>query len=93
VELTSFIQWAIEFADDHPSATVLGVDLSPIQPSYVPPNCSFRVDNIESDWIAGEQFDFIHSRSMIAAIKSWPGFFAQAFEYVFETFAVLYGAN
>ncbi|RKK75404.1 hypothetical protein BFJ71_g17124 [Fusarium oxysporum] len=24
--------WAIEFADDHPEAEVLGIDLSPIQP-------------------------------------------------------------
>ncbi|KAI8710914.1 hypothetical protein NCS52_01520100 [Fusarium sp. LHS14.1] len=30
--------WAIEFADMHLSADVLGVDLSPIQPNYVPPN-------------------------------------------------------
>jgi SAM-dependent methyltransferase len=31
--------WAIEFAEEHPSATVIGVDLSPIQPAWVPPNC------------------------------------------------------
>src|SRR5947209_1091117 len=33
--------WAMEFADQFPSAVVLGNDLSPIQPSWVPPNCSF----------------------------------------------------
>lgn len=75
----SKFQWAIEFADEHPSATVLGVDLSPIQPAYVPVNCSFRVDNVEADWIPEEKFDFIHSRAMIAAIKSWPKFISQAF--------------
>jgi SAM-dependent methyltransferase len=31
--------WAIELAEEHPSATVIGVDLSPIQPAWVPPNC------------------------------------------------------
>lgn len=25
--------WAIDFGDEHPDATVIGVDLSPIQPS------------------------------------------------------------
>ncbi|KAF2671272.1 TAM domain methyltransferase [Microthyrium microscopicum] len=70
--------WAMEFADDHPASTVLGVDLSPIQPDFVPANCSFRVDNIESDWIADEKFDFIHSRAMVGGIKSWPNLFSQA---------------
>jgi SAM-dependent methyltransferase len=78
--LTKLFQWAIEFADDHPSTTVLGIDISPIQPSYVPVNCSFRIDNIESDWVPEEKFDLIHSRAMVGAIKSWPQFFSKAFE-------------
>ncbi|KAL1987708.1 hypothetical protein VTN96DRAFT_2548 [Rasamsonia emersonii] len=28
--------WAIQFADEHPSAQVIGTDLSPIQPKWVP---------------------------------------------------------
>jgi hypothetical protein len=59
------------------------VDLSPIQPSSVPPNCSFRVDNIEADWVPEESYDFIHSRAMIGGIKDWPRFMEQAFQYVF----------
>jgi hypothetical protein len=27
-----------DFADDHPEATVIGTDISPIQPKWVPPN-------------------------------------------------------
>ena len=42
--------WAIDFADEFPSAEVLGTDLSPIQPSWVPPNLSFLVDDVESEW-------------------------------------------
>jgi trans-aconitate methyltransferase len=72
----------MEFADKHPSAKVLGVDLSPIQPASVPPNCSFRVDNVEEDWIPEEKFDYIHSRAMVAGIKDWKRFFEQSFEYV-----------
>jgi hypothetical protein len=41
--------WAIQFADKHPEAIVLGVDLSPIQPCMVPPNLVFQVDNLERD--------------------------------------------
>jgi trans-aconitate methyltransferase len=70
----------MEFADEHPSVTVLGIDLSPIQPVNVPVNCSFRVGNLELDWAPEEKFDLIHSRAMVGAIKSWPRFFAQAFE-------------
>lgn len=32
--------WAIDFGDKYPSATVLGTDISPIQPNWVPPNVS-----------------------------------------------------
>jgi len=35
--------WAIDFADQFPSAQVIGTDLSPIQPSDVPPNVYFEV--------------------------------------------------
>lgn len=27
-----------DFADDHPEANVIGTDISPIQPKWVPPN-------------------------------------------------------
>jgi Methyltransferase domain len=73
-------KWPIEFADEHPSATVLGIDLSPIQPQVVPVNCSFRVDNVEDDWVLEENYDFIHSRVMLAAIKNWRRFIHQAFQ-------------
>ena len=71
--------WSIEFADEHPSARVLGTDLSPIQPAQVPPNCEFLIDDCEQDWIFHDQFDYIHTRAMVAAIKDWDRFFAQAY--------------
>jgi Methyltransferase domain len=57
-------KWAIEFADEHPSCEVIGVDLSPIQPTAVPNNCSFLVDNIEEPWVYAEPFDYIHGRML-----------------------------
>jgi methylase of polypeptide subunit release factors len=41
--------WATKFANERPEATVLGTDLSPIQPNLVPQNCSFEIDDLESD--------------------------------------------
>lgn len=34
--------WTIDFADEYPNATVIGTDLSPIQPTWVPPNVRFE---------------------------------------------------
>lgn len=71
--------WSIEFADEHPSAHVLGTDLSPIQPAQVPPNCEFLIDDCEEDWIYHNPFDYIHTRAMVAAVKDWSRFFTQAY--------------
>ncbi|KAM0353294.1 hypothetical protein ACHAO7_000221 [Fusarium culmorum] len=62
--------WAIEMAEKYPSAEVLGLDLSPIQPSWVPPNVKFMVDDIEDEWLNGDDFDFVHLRNMIPILKS-----------------------
>ena len=43
--------WAMDFADQFPSAEVVGTDLSPIQPMWVQPNCRFYVDDVESEWV------------------------------------------
>lgn len=37
--------WAIEMGDEYPEAQIVGTDLSPIQPSYVPPNVRFFVED------------------------------------------------
>ncbi|KAK4197646.1 S-adenosyl-L-methionine-dependent methyltransferase [Triangularia verruculosa] len=56
--------WCIDYADRHPEAEVIGVDLSPVQPDFVPPNCSFEIDDVEKDWTWSKPFDFIISRFM-----------------------------
>ncbi|KAF2117993.1 S-adenosyl-L-methionine-dependent methyltransferase [Lophiotrema nucula] len=71
--------WAIVF-QEHPSAEVIGTDLSPIQPTDVPPNCSFLIDDFDNDWVFRQQFDFIHTRAMVAAMKNWNRFLQQAYD-------------
>ncbi|KAE9982269.1 hypothetical protein EG327_005901 [Venturia inaequalis] len=76
--------WAIDFADGAPNAHVIGTDLSPIQPQFVPPNCNFYVDDVESEWTYSddEKFDFIHGRSMGGGIGDWARLHQQAFEHL-----------
>ncbi|KAK3332564.1 S-adenosyl-L-methionine-dependent methyltransferase [Cercophora scortea] len=72
--------WAIDVAEMYPSAAVVGVDLAPVQPSIAPPNLAFEIDDIEKDWLWGEdQFDFIHGRELIMAIRDWPRLVRQAY--------------
>jgi SAM-dependent methyltransferase len=56
-------------ADAHPSAHVIGTDLSPIQPIYVPPNCTFEVDDAEDEWLFKEPFSYIHARTVLSCFK------------------------
>ncbi|KAL7276562.1 hypothetical protein RUND412_000442 [Rhizina undulata] len=73
--------WAIDFADLYPSGHVIGVDLSPIQPSWVPPNVTFEVDDIEEIWpYKDNSFDFVHLRNMAGFIYDWPKLYRQAFK-------------
>jgi trans-aconitate methyltransferase len=76
--------WAIDFADSFPSAEVTGTDLSPIQPSWVPPNLRFIVDDAESPWLYSVKrpFDFIHARDLAGAITDWPRLIRQSYEHL-----------
>ncbi|KIX08763.1 uncharacterized protein Z518_03420 [Rhinocladiella mackenziei CBS 650.93] len=72
--------WAIDFADQHPQSNVLGVDLSPIQPMSVPPNCKFEVDDFDNPWTYNKKFDFIHGRMLLTASADFPKLFGQVFD-------------
>lgn len=74
--------WAIDVADEFPTAQVIGIDVSPIQPAWVPPNCEFHIDNAELDWTwPANHFDFIHMRSLEASIADWPALYRRAFKH------------
>ncbi|KAN0123026.1 methyltransferase domain containing protein [Hyaloscypha variabilis] len=71
--------WAIEFADSYPSAQVIATDLSPIQPTWVPPNLNFEIDDAEDEWLyKPDSLDFVHCRYLFHGIRNWPKLFGQA---------------
>jgi hypothetical protein len=71
-----------EMADAYPSAHVIGTDLSPIQPLFVPPNCAFEIEDFNLSWSYPENhFDFIHIRELFGCATDWDDFFAEAFTH------------
>ena len=74
--------WAIDMADKYSETHVIGVDLSPIQPNWVPPNIKFEVDDVEENWsYPKDHFDVIHSRFMLfGSIADVRKYFRQAYE-------------
>ncbi|KND90828.1 hypothetical protein TOPH_04636 [Tolypocladium ophioglossoides CBS 100239] len=74
--------WAIDMADEFPSADVSGVDLSPIQPEWVPNNCRFHVDDYEDQWTCrdNERFDYTHGRALSGTSSDWARFYKQVME-------------
>lgn len=58
--------WAIEMGDEYPDAEIVGTDLSPIQPPFVPPNVRFFVEDSTEEWdYPPSEFDLIHTRVTI----------------------------
>ncbi|KAH0612473.1 uncharacterized protein H6S33_008853 [Morchella sextelata] len=74
--------WAIDMGERYPSAEVIGTDLSPIQPSWVPPNVHFQIDDAESEWTFPKNyFDLIHIRHLSGAIKDWEILYTEAYKH------------
>ncbi|KAI5811876.1 S-adenosyl-L-methionine-dependent methyltransferase [Pyronema omphalodes] len=86
--------WAIDMADKYPMAEVIGTDLSPIQPDWIPANCRFEVDDAMLEWtFKDDSFDFIHCRNIASGVSDWkhliaeiirctvPGGYAELCEY------------
>ncbi|KXX82478.1 Demethylmenaquinone methyltransferase [Madurella mycetomatis] len=72
--------WCIDFGYEHPQAEVVGTDLSPIQPAWVPTNVRFEIEDAALDWTFRDNtFDFIHMRYLIGGIDDWGALFKQAY--------------
>ncbi|KAK1760048.1 S-adenosyl-L-methionine-dependent methyltransferase [Echria macrotheca] len=75
--------WAIDVAHQFPAAEVIGTDISAIQPSWVPANCRFVVDDALLEWtFPKDHFDLVHVRALYGCVPDWKAFYKQAFEHV-----------
>lgn len=77
--------WCGQFAELHPSAKVLGVDVAPpsLANSDNPAlkNCDFVQADIEQAWHFADSrtFDLIYARLLVIAIKDWRRLFERAY--------------
>ncbi|KAJ4002759.1 hypothetical protein NW766_012689 [Fusarium irregulare] len=73
--------WAIEFADKFPNASIIGTDLAPIQPGWVPPNLEFQIDDCTQEWtMAPSSLDYVHMRWLVGSIADWTALFKEAYK-------------
>ncbi|KDN68531.1 putative UMTA [Colletotrichum sublineola] len=72
--------WAIDFADQFPNAEVIGTDISPIQPGWVPANLRFVIDDFLLEWMYPENhFDFVHLRQLYGSVPDWVDLYKKAY--------------
>jgi SAM-dependent methyltransferase len=82
---TGIGRWCIDLADNYPNSQFHGMDLSPIQPDWVPENALFFVDDIEHEagWTyAEDSFDYIHIRHTLHSIKDREQLWDRIWKYV-----------
>lgn len=75
--------WTLDFADTHPSAEVVGVNSSPIQPTWVAPICRFVIDDCECEWAyPPDYFDFVYIRCLYGSVSDWSALYRQIYNHI-----------
>lgn len=76
--------WPIEMAELFPAASIIGTDLSPIQPTTIPSNVHFLIDDAsEPDWLyPPDHFSYIHTRVLLGCFEDFRAIIARAFQYL-----------
>ncbi|KAJ4405426.1 hypothetical protein N0V85_004680, partial [Neurospora sp. IMI 360204] len=70
----------VDFADEFPNAEVIGTDVTPIQPSWVPPNVQFELEDCNQQWSWPDNtFDFINLRSLMGVVDDWDALYRNAY--------------
>ncbi|KAF4976803.1 hypothetical protein FZEAL_6584 [Fusarium zealandicum] len=75
--------WAIDFdstSREELMSQVIGIDLSPIQPNFLPSNLRFEVDDLEDEWNFTYKFDLVFARMLVGSVSNWPNFMRQSFD-------------
>ncbi|KAM0425983.1 hypothetical protein ACHAPT_008922 [Fusarium lateritium] len=79
--LLHLLTFKSNMADEFPSAKVIATDVTPTQPSFVPPNLEFQIDDAQLEWtFEPETFDFIHIRYLQGSIEDWSKLYGQAYK-------------
>ncbi|KAK1989717.1 S-adenosyl-L-methionine-dependent methyltransferase, partial [Colletotrichum falcatum] len=61
-----------EVGETQPQSVVIGIDMSPIQPKYVPPNVYFEIDDLNEPWTFDENsLDYVHMRFLTGSVRDW----------------------
>ncbi|EEU38673.1 uncharacterized protein NECHADRAFT_45720 [Fusarium vanettenii 77-13-4] len=69
-----------DFADQFPGCEVIGTDISPIQPSWTPPNLQFQIDDCTKEWTFPEaSLDYVHVRFLTGCIADWEALIKAAY--------------
>ena len=74
--------WAIAMGERCPNAEIIATDISAHQPTSVPPNVVFQIDDAQDGWTFTEPFDLIYMRGMAGAFSDWPLIYAEAFQHL-----------
>lgn len=74
--------WAIAVAERFPSAEVVATDITCFQPTDVPPNVYFEIDDAQEEWTYTEPFDFIHIRGLSGAFRDWTTVYKEAYKHL-----------
>jgi ubiquinone/menaquinone biosynthesis C-methylase UbiE len=75
--------WCVDMADKFPGAQVLGIDIAPTQPEWVPPNCQFELDDFEQPWTGKDNTaDLIFCRDPILSVRDFPKMIDQAYRHL-----------
>ncbi|KAF9888207.1 hypothetical protein FE257_009202 [Aspergillus nanangensis] len=76
--------WPIEMASVFPQSEIIGTDLSPVQPTEVPENVHFLVDDaIDDDWLwDADHFDMIHTAHLSGGFPSFKDLLRKIFKHL-----------
>ncbi|KAF5579157.1 mRNA 3 end-processing YTH1 [Fusarium pseudoanthophilum] len=76
------IQTAVDIGTGTGSRTsVIGTDLAPIQPGWIPPNLEFQIEDCTQEWtFQPNTFDYIHMRWLVGSIADWKSLFKEAYK-------------
>ncbi|KAL9601705.1 MAG: hypothetical protein Q9219_002316 [cf. Caloplaca sp. 3 TL-2023] len=74
--------WAIAVAERFPQAEVIATDIAGFQPTDVPPNVFFEIDNAQEEWTYTDPFNLIHIRGLSGAFRDWTSIYKEAHRHL-----------